>query len=104
MTSRVSWPADANAANQSRMLTHWLTMGTRFSEVATFGQDLIVAKGPDTYRGRTITYWQVWSEKDHRHIDEELGSDVTQLYRRSILTARSHVDNHGAIIAAAPIC
>jgi len=47
-----------------------------------------------------FTYWQVWSEKDHRHIDEELGSEVTQLYRRCILTARTHVDNHGAIIAA----
>jgi GH15 family glucan-1,4-alpha-glucosidase len=75
-------------------------MGTRLSEVTEYGQDLIVSKGADTYRGRTITYWRVWSEKDHRHIDEELGPEVTQLYRRSILTARTHVDNHGAIIAA----
>ena len=81
-------------------LTHWLCMGTRLSEVTTFGQDLIIGRGPDTYHGRTITYWQVWSEKDHRHIEDELGSEVTQLYRRCILTARTHVDNHGAIIAA----
>jgi GH15 family glucan-1,4-alpha-glucosidase len=75
-------------------------MGTRLSEVTAYGQDLIVGRGPDTYHGRTLTYWHVWSEKDHRHIDEELGSDVTQLYRRSILTARTHADNHGAIIAS----
>jgi GH15 family glucan-1,4-alpha-glucosidase len=81
-------------------LTHWVCMGTRLSDVTTYGQELIIGKGPDTYLGRTLTYWQVWSEKDHRHIDEELGSDVTQLYRRCILTARTHVDNHGAIIAA----
>lgn len=87
-------------AGESRTLNHWVCMGSRLSEVTTFGQDLIVTKGPDTYHGRTITYWQVWSEKDHRHIDEELGNDVTQLYRRSILTVRTHVDNHGAIIAA----
>ena len=86
--------------NQARNVTHWLCMGTRFSEVSTFGQDLIVAKGPDTYRGRTVTYWQVWSEKDHRPIDEELGKDVTGLYRRSVLTARTHVDNRGAVIAS----
>ena len=49
-------------------------MGTRLSEVTVYGQDLIVGKGPDTYLGRTLTYWQVWSEKDHRHIDEELGA------------------------------
>ena len=81
-------------------LTHWVCMGTRLSEVTVYGQDLIISKGPDTYLGRTLTYWQVWSEKDHRHIDEELGSEVTKLYRRSILTARTHVDNHGAIVAA----
>jgi GH15 family glucan-1,4-alpha-glucosidase len=75
-------------------------MGARLSEVTVYGQELIIGKGPDTYLGRTLTYWQVWSEKDHRHIDEELGGEVTKLYRRSILTARTHVDNHGAIIAA----
>ena len=88
------------APNQARSLTHWVCMGTRLSEVTTYGQDLIVGRGPDTYRGRTITYWRVWAEKDHRHIDEELGPDVTSLYRRSILTARAHADNRGAIIAA----
>ena len=85
---------------EQRSMTHWVCMGSRLSEVTTFGQDLIVSKGPETYRGRTLTYWQVWSEKDHRHIDEELGNDITQLYRRSILTARTHVDNRGGIIAA----
>ena len=88
------------AAEQARSMTHWLCMGTRLSDVTVYGQDLILGKGSDTYLGRTLTYWQVWSEKDHRHIDEELGSDTTELYRRSILTARTHVDNHGAIIAS----
>src|SRR5579859_784108 len=85
---------------EPRVVIHWVCMGHRLSEVTAFGQELIVGKGFETYRGRTATYWQVWSEKDHRHIDEELGAEVTDLYRRSILTARSHVDNHGAIIAA----
>ena len=88
------------AAGETRSLTHWVCMGARLSEVSTFGQDLIIGRGPRVYLGRTRTYWQVWSEKDHRHIEEELGADVTQLYRRSILTARTHADNHGAIIAA----
>jgi GH15 family glucan-1,4-alpha-glucosidase len=88
------------AANTPRSLTHWLCMGTRLSEVTAFGQDLIVGKGPDTYKTRTLTYWQVWSEKDHRHIDEELGPDASRLYRRSVLTARTHLDNRGAVIAS----
>ena len=86
--------------HQPRNITHWLCMGARLSEVTVYGQDLIVSRGPDTYRDRTITYWQVWSEKDHRHIDEALGPDATKLYRRSVLTARTHLDNHGAVIAS----
>ena len=89
-----------SAPGEPREVRHWVCMGHRLSEVTAFGQELIVGKGCETYRGRTATYWQVWSEKDHQHIDEELGPEVTELYRRSILTARTHVDNHGAIIAA----
>src|SRR6266545_3794674 len=88
------------AAGEPRTMTHWLCMGTRLSEVTAYGQDLIVGRGADTYRARTRTYWQVWSEKDHRHLDGELGDDATKLYRRSVLTARSHVDNRGAVIAS----
>jgi oligosaccharide amylase len=88
------------AAGEACSVIHWLCMGTRLSDVTTYGQELIVGRGPETYRGRTLTFWQVWSEQDHRHVDEELGSDVTQLYRRSLLTARTHADNRGAIVAA----
>jgi oligosaccharide amylase len=87
-------------AGEPSSVIHWLCMGTRLSDVTTYGQELIVGRGPETYRGRTLTFWQVWSEQDHRHVDEELGSDVTQLYRRSLLTARTHADNRGAIVAA----
>ncbi len=98
--STVGFDLGAVGPNQPRSLIHWLTMGTRLSEVSTYGQDLILGKGPANYRGRTLTYWQVWCEKDHRHIDEMLGNESTQLYRRSVLTARTHADNHGAIIAS----
>ena len=96
----VAFDLSSAAAGEPRSLTHWLCMGMRLSEVTSFGQDLIVSRGPDTYRDRTITYWQVWSEKDHRHIDEQLGEEASRLYRRSVLTARAHVDNHGAVIAS----
>jgi glucoamylase len=85
---------------ETRSLTHWVCMGTRLAEVTVFGQDLLVNRGPDTYHGRTLTYWQVWSEKDQRHLADELGSDVASLYRRSALLVRAQVDNGGAIIAS----
>ena len=88
------------AAGQGLGLTHWVCMGRRFQEVSTFGQDVILERGEATYRARTTTYWTVWSDKDHRHIEQELGAGARDLYRRSALTARAHVDNGGGIIAA----
>jgi len=85
---------------QARSLVHWVCLGRQLSDVTTFGQDLIVNRGPDTYHGRTLTYWQVWAEKDHRKIEAEIGVDAMHLYRRSVLTARTQVDNRGAIIAS----
>src|SRR4030081_3021895 len=96
----VGFDLEAAKPGEPRLLTHWVCMGTRLSEVTVYGQELILSRGPDTYHDRTITYWQVLAEKDHRPIDEELGSEVTTLYPRSILTARTHADNRGAIIAA----
>src|SRR5258708_18940455 len=54
----------------------------------------------DTYSGRTSAYGGVWWERARRHIDQDLGQPATDLYRRSVLTARTHVDNRGAIIAS----
>ncbi|TMB47163.1 MAG: glycoside hydrolase family 15 protein [Chloroflexi bacterium] len=93
----MGWPARGSTPRT----VFWVrTRSSRARSTAQSVSRLILNKGPDTYRARTITYWHVWAEKDHRHIDEELGSDVTRLYRRSILTARTHVDNRGAIIAS----
>ena len=96
----LSFDLGALQAGQAKSLTHWVCMGTRLSEVTVYGQQLIVDRGSDTYRGRTLTYWQVWSEKDHRHFDTDIDAGAAALYRRSILTARTQVDNHGAIIAS----
>jgi GH15 family glucan-1,4-alpha-glucosidase len=96
----VGFDLGAVKAGQPRSMSHWVCMGGRLSEVSTYGQDLIVSRGSDRYRARTLTYWQVWSEKDHRHIDTRLSEEATDLYRRSVLTARTHVDNHGAVIAS----
>src|SRR5207245_11016229 len=82
------------APGEARSVCHWVCMGARLSEVSAYGQDLIIGRGPGVYIQRTRTYWQVWCGKDHRHIDEELGADVTQLYRRRILTVRAHAGNN----------
>jgi len=96
----VGFDFEACSPNQSRTLTHWVCMGRELRDVTTYGQDLIVNRGPDNYHGRTLTYWQVWAAKDRKDLDEEVGPDAARLYRRSVLTARTQVDNRGAIIAS----
>ncbi len=90
----------AAGADEARELTHWVCMGESWEEVAHFGQELLLSRGEETYRTRTTTYWSVWCDKDHRHIEDELGRPARDLFRRSVLTARTHVDNGGGIIAA----
>jgi GH15 family glucan-1,4-alpha-glucosidase len=81
-------------------VVHWVCFGERHEEVTRFGQDLILERGEPLYRGRTRNYWSVWVDKDDRPIEDELGLAAAELYRRSVLTARVHCDNDGAVIAA----
>ena len=85
---------------ETRSLTHWVCCGARYEEVTRYGQDLIVQRGEELYRARTRNYWRVWVEKDDRPIEDLLGEAAAELYRRSVLTARVHCDNRGAVIAA----
>lgn len=98
--STIAFELGPIGAGEERHLTHWLTFGRSFKEVTTFGQDLIVAKGQHSYLMRTRTYWDRWSDKEHRNIEEALGHDVRHLFRRSVLTVRTQVDNRGGIVAA----
>ena len=68
--STIAFDLGALAAGEERRLTHWLCFGKSFTEVTTFGQDLIVGKGQHSYLVRTRTYWDRWSDKEHHHIEE----------------------------------
>ncbi len=96
----VSFDCGPQTPGVAKLATHWLCMGRGFEEVTDFGQDLILSRGEQHYRGRTQTYWDVWSEKDYRKIEEALGHEARHLYRRSVLTMRTQIDNRGGIIAA----
>jgi GH15 family glucan-1,4-alpha-glucosidase len=98
--STISFDLGSMMAAEERRLTHWLVFGKNLTDVTTFGQDLIVSKTQHAYLVRTRTYWDRWSDKEHRHIEEALGQDVRHLFRRSVLTVRTQVDNRGGIVAA----
>lgn len=98
--STVGFELGAIQKGAARGLTSWLAFGGNFSDVTVYGQDLITSRGPAGYLNRTRTYWDRWSDKEHRHIDESLGADCRHSFRRSVLTVRTQVDNRGGIVAA----
>lgn len=87
-------------AGTAASMTHWVCMGQRLQDVSRYGQDLLVSRGEQAYLSRTRNYWTVWSDKGRSRVEDELGGALGELYRRSVLTARTHADSGGGIIAA----
>ncbi len=59
----------------------------------------LVERGPAAFFARTRSYWRLWVRKEPVDF-AELGPQLVDLYRRSLLILRTQIDNHGAIIAA----
>jgi GH15 family glucan-1,4-alpha-glucosidase len=76
----------------------WVAFGTCFPEVERIERTLRRER-PETRLDRTINYWREWVKQD-RHDLTPLDPDMAAMYKRSLLIARSHMDNRGAIMAA----
>ncbi len=79
----------------------WLAAGASLAEVSAV-HELVLARGADALIHRTHNYWRTWVENEI-HVPagfHDLPAGVQELYRRSLLIARAHIDNGGAIIAS----
>jgi len=77
---------------------HWLAASTRFHGVVELN-DLIQARGPESFIMRTRDYWRAWVNKESLDF-ADLPTPILDLYKRSLLTMRVQIDNRGAIIAS----
>ncbi|HEX6487637.1 MAG TPA: glycoside hydrolase family 15 protein [Candidatus Dormibacteraeota bacterium] len=98
--STVMFDLGSAQAGHAKSLKLWLCFGHRLSETTQFGQEIILHRGESTYRNRTETYWKHWVDKDRHRVETDLGSEIRDLYRRSVLTVRSHADAGGGVVAA----
>jgi len=57
------------------------------------------AKGPQELLERTHNYWRLWVEKEDRDF-ADLPDRIVDLYKRSLLVMRTHIDSNGAVIAS----
>ncbi len=82
----------------STEIRSWMCAGRSLEEVAR-SHYRVLGQGFNTMMRETAHYWEAWSEKDLRRL-HVLPAPIQQVFRRSLLTIRTNVDNRGAIIAA----
>jgi GH15 family glucan-1,4-alpha-glucosidase len=61
--------------------------------------DKIVHRGPESLFARTRAYWKLWVGKEPTTFTG-LPPSVVELYKRSLLVVRTHIDEGGGIVAA----
>ena len=85
-------------AGGEETLYYWIAVGQGFDSARAV-HALVTTTGPERLLIETATFWRHWVAKGQR----ELGSlppDLVAFFKRSILVARTQVDNGGGILAA----
>ena len=85
-------------ANGSQEFFYWIAAGTSYKEVQTLNEH-VLRRRPEKYLDYTANYWRAWVNKNGTDF-ENLPAEVVELYKRSLLIARTQIDNGGAILAA----
>lgn len=76
----------------------WLCLGRSLEEVAHL-QQRVREKTPDELMRRTRDYWRLWVSTSSPD-ESDLSDAVWRLYRRSLLIARTQIDDGGAVLAS----
>lgn len=76
---------------------YWICAGKNWNEVSILNK-LIWEKTPEAILKRTVDYWKLWVDKEGLNYDL-LPDRIWRLYKRSLLIARTQIDNGGAIVA-----
>ncbi len=77
----------------------WLCLGRTLEEVLRL-QQTVIEETPERLHRNCHNYWKSWVNKANRDFGS-LSPDLVDLYKRSLLMIRTHVDSHGGVIAAA---
>lgn len=83
---------------QQETAYYWICAGKNWQEVSTLNT-VIKHKHPENILKRTKDYWQLWVNKEQLNYNL-LPEKLFRLYKRSLLIARTQIDNSGSIIAA----
>ena len=84
-------------AKSRRPFFYWICAGKNWKEVQRLNK-ITIQKRPELVLQRTRDYWKLWANKEKLNFGL-LPSRVSWLYKRSLLTIRTQIDNRGGILA-----
>ena len=85
------------AKDESTVFYTWLVAGRDNDDVRRHNF-VISRRKPQYFVNRTINFWRAWVSKEE--IDfHDLPKKVRELYKRSLLIVRTHIDEQGGIVA-----
>jgi glucoamylase len=84
--------------NATSEMFYWIAAGTSYAEVAELNLH-VRETSPRTMMERTADFWKAWVNKNEIDFGN-LSPSIVDLFKRSLLVARTQIDNNGAILAA----
>ncbi len=96
--STVAIHCNVDATEQTEVAL-WVCLGKGLEEVLAL-QKTVLDETPDRLHRHCHNYWKSWVNKKAWSFGS-LSSEVVDLFKRSLLIVRTHVDNGGGILAAA---
>jgi len=86
--------------NSKKDVYYWIAAGRRYQEVVAL-HNLLLKKDPSLFIRETEKYWKRWISKTNKIKGlKKLDKKIVELFKRSLLIIRTHVDNRGGIIAS----
>ncbi|RMD67132.1 glycoside hydrolase family 15 protein [Candidatus Pacearchaeota archaeon] len=82
----------------AQRVEYWIAVGQKFREVKEL-HEFVMENGLTNLIKETEVHWRKWVNKE-RLFFCNLGKQIAELFKRSVLIVRAHTDNRGAIIAA----
>ncbi|MBC7901741.1 MAG: glycoside hydrolase family 15 protein [Saprospiraceae bacterium] len=77
---------------------YWIAAATSYDEAAKLNKHTLERR-PQRYIEQTENYWRAWVNKNETDF-ADLPQKIVDLFKRSLLIARTQIDNDGAILAA----
>lgn len=85
--------------NEETEVAIWLCLGQSLQDVVNVHQQ-VMDDTPERLQRNSSNYWKSWVNKANRDFGS-LPEQHVDLFKRSLLTLRTHADDHGGIVAAA---